>query len=157
MSPRQFEELVAEMLASEGWKVHLTPAQKDGGYDIFAISRKQNKILDSSWLVECKRYNEHRRVGVNIIRELFGVRTLLKSNSNLMLATTSDFTRGVTDIKASEYDLELVDYKRLVNWLKKYRPRTSGGLHIEDNRLMMSRKEAELSMLRYKINSRING
>lgn len=38
INPRAFEELVCEILASFDWKVHLTAATNDGGYDIFCIS-----------------------------------------------------------------------------------------------------------------------
>lgn len=34
ISPREFEEVVAELLAAFGWEVSLTPATRDGGYII---------------------------------------------------------------------------------------------------------------------------
>ena len=39
MSPRGFEELVAEMLSRLGYEVTLTPASRDGGKDIYAARR----------------------------------------------------------------------------------------------------------------------
>ncbi len=49
LSPRRFEELVAHILASFGWEVHLTSQTRDGGYDIFCISRDMSEIR-TSWI-----------------------------------------------------------------------------------------------------------
>jgi HJR/Mrr/RecB family endonuclease len=40
LEPRQFEELIAELLASFGWSVEPTGATRDGGYDILGISSR---------------------------------------------------------------------------------------------------------------------
>ncbi|WPD23100.1 MAG: pentapeptide repeat-containing protein [Candidatus Electrothrix scaldis] len=51
LSPRGFEELIAEVLSSYGWEVVLTPATKDGGYDLFAITKNKSG-LQASWIIE---------------------------------------------------------------------------------------------------------
>ncbi|HEX8198075.1 MAG TPA: restriction endonuclease [Pyrinomonadaceae bacterium] len=73
IDPRQFEELIAELLAGFGWKVELTPKIKDGGYDIFAISKNVAPGINSAWIIECKRYSPENKVGVEIVRALYGV------------------------------------------------------------------------------------
>ncbi len=133
--PRQFEELIAEILASYGWQVQLTPASKDGGYDLLAIS-KDASDLETSWIVECKKYGPENKVGVEIARALYGVKTDLRVASAL-LATTSHFTRGVKAYKASHYDLELRDYEGILEWINTYRPNPDGRLYIKDNRLIL--------------------
>src|SRR5204862_4797648 len=55
LTPRQFEEVVAELLDRQGYEVTLTPASKDGGKDIYAA---KNDMLGSFlYLVECKKYD----------------------------------------------------------------------------------------------------
>ena len=115
--PRQFEELIAEILAQYGWQVQLTPATRDGGYDLFAIS-KDRAGVQTSWIIECKKYREDRKVGIDVVRELFGVKANLDpaglpggTAGMLMVATTSHFTKGVQKRKESRYDLELRDYE----------------------------------------------
>ena len=49
-NPREFEQIVAELLASFGWQVNVTPASKDGGYDILGIT------TDGSELQTCLLY-----------------------------------------------------------------------------------------------------
>lgn len=39
LEPRRFEELVASLLAEQGFTVELTPTSRDGGYDIAAARR----------------------------------------------------------------------------------------------------------------------
>jgi uncharacterized protein YjbI with pentapeptide repeats len=139
IEPRQFEGLVAEILASYGWKVRLTPPTKDGGYDIFAIS-KDLAGLETSWIIECKKYAPENKVGVDIVRGLYGVKSDLRV-ANALLATTSYFTKGVKDFKASRYDIELKDYEGILEWINQYRPNPDGKLYIKDNRLILPGEE----------------
>ena len=83
----------------------------------------------------CKKYAEHRKVGVDVARALYGV----KSRMNVgmaMLATTSHFTKGVHELKASSYDLALRDYEGILEWINTYKPNPDGRLYIKDNRLV---------------------
>ncbi len=134
--PRQFEELIAEILASYGWEVKLTPPIKDGGYDIFAISKEIKTGLQTSWIIECKKYASENKVGVDIVRALYGVKANLNV-ANALLATTSYFTKGVQDFKASRYDIELKDYGDIIEWINQYRPNPNGKLYIKENKLVL--------------------
>jgi len=70
ISPRQFEEVIADLLADMGMEVELTPATRDGGKDILAYMKTDiGKFL---CLVETKQHNKSRPVGVNLVRSLFG-------------------------------------------------------------------------------------
>jgi hypothetical protein len=127
---RAFEELIAELLASFGWKVSLTAATRDGGYDIWGIAKNLAGVA-SHWLVECKRYRRDRVVGINLIRELYAVKAE-KHVGNAMIATTSFFSRDVKKFGRSHYDLALADFNRITGWLGSYRLNSSGTLYIRD-------------------------
>ena len=116
ISSRQFEELIADILKNFGWDVELTAATKDGGYDIFAIS-KDLSGMKSSWIIECKKYRRDRKVGIEAARSLYSVKNEMKV-SNAIIATTSTFTKGVHDFSASRYDFSLRDYDGIMEWLK---------------------------------------
>jgi len=135
IKPRQFEELIAEILASYGWQVNLTPATRDGGYDIYAISPVSGNET-TSWIIECKKNSPNRKVGIDIVRALYGLRADLKV-ANALLATTSYFSRDAHAYKASRYDLKLKDYGNILEWINDYRPNPDGKLYIKDNKLIM--------------------
>ena len=133
LGSRQFEELIAELLSSFGWDVHLTPQTKDGGYDIFAISKDMAGVR-TSWIIECKKFAQDHKVGVEIARGLYAVKLDLRV-ANAMLATTSSFTAGVRAFKSSRYDFELRDYEGILEWINTYRPHPKGKLYIQNNRV----------------------
>ncbi len=133
--PHQFEELIAEILAGYGWSVQLTPPTRDGGYDILAIS-KDGAGVRTSWIIECKKYRLDRKVGIDIARSLYAVKGEVRA-ANAMLATTSHFTKGVKDFKASRYDFELKDYEAILEWINEYQPNPNGKLYIRNNRLIV--------------------
>lgn len=137
LRPRQFEELIGEILSSYGWQVCITPASKDGGYDLFCIA-KDSSGLSTSWIVECKKYAPDNKVGIEIVRGLWGVKQDLRI-ANAMLATTSKFTSGVHQFKSSRYDLELRDFEGIVDWLQEYKPNPDGKLYLRDKTLMLPR------------------
>ena len=128
---RIFEELVAELLSSYGWDVDLTKKTRDGGYDIFAIS-KDVSGLKSSWIVECKGWKN--TVGIDVVRALYGVKADLKIG-NALLATTSQFSQDIHNYKASRYDLELKDFHGLIEWINEYKPRVDGKLYVYDDKI----------------------
>lgn len=138
MAARQFEELVAEILASYGWRVELTGATRDGGYDIFAISRDSSG-LQTSWLIECKKYRRDRIVGIDMVRALYGTRDLLVPAGMLMVATTSHFSKDVHALKESRYDLQLRDYEAILEWINAYHPNPTGRLYIKSGQLVLGK------------------
>ena len=137
---RQFEKLIAEILASYGWDVQLTPAIRDGGYDIFAISKDMQSGTKTSWMIECKKYAPENKVGVNIVRALYGVKSNRKV-ANALLATSSYYTKGAKDFKASRYDIEMKDYNDILEWIKQYKPNPDGKLYLKDNGLILPNED----------------
>jgi Restriction endonuclease len=136
VSSRDFEKIVAELLASMGWSVDLTPATRDGGYDIFAV-RRDLAGIPYNYIVECKRFAPHRKIGVGLIRELYGAQAALEKGANLLLATTSFFTRGAKKFESSRYDLTLRDYEGILEWINAYKPHPGGRLYMKNNRLII--------------------
>lgn len=115
LSPRKFEELVAELLTRQGYTVDLTPPSKDGGKDIYVARR--NDLGTFLYLVECKKYSLDNPVGVDIVRALYGTVQAEHATAGI-LVTTSRFTKGATDFqKQVEYQLSLRDYAQLHSWL----------------------------------------
>jgi HJR/Mrr/RecB family endonuclease len=117
LDPRKFEELVAELLVRENMRVQLTSQTKDGGVDIFA--EKETIFGRHLYLVECKHYNKRNKVGVSIVRSLYGL-VEDKNATKGIIVTTSDFTHGVkafTDLHKNRIDLK--NFDSLVGWLNK--------------------------------------
>jgi restriction system protein len=115
---RKFEEIVAEILDKQGYEVTLTPASGDGGFDIYA-ARKEGlgKFL---YLVECKRYAPTNKVGVEIVRSLYGVIQAQRATAGAIV-TTSFFTSGAKEFQREvQYHLHLHDYLVLQNWIADF-------------------------------------
>lgn len=128
LSPREFEEVVAELLASFGWDVSLTPPTRDGGHDILGISR-DSLGLETAWAVECKRYRRGRRVGVDVVRNLYGVKHGL-GLPQALLVTTSSLTRDAKQFADSVGDIKVADWQMLVDWLERYKRAPGEAPHV---------------------------
>ena len=119
ITPRQFEEVIADLLEGMGMEVELTPATRDGGKDILAyMDTPLGKLLT---LVETKQFNKNRPVGVSLVRTLFGTLVDHKA-TNGMLVTTSRFAKPAQEFQERhKYQLELKDYEDVVGWLMKHK------------------------------------
>jgi restriction system protein len=115
LSPRGFEELVAELLGRLEYEVTLTPASKDGGKDIYAA--KKDHLGTFLYIVECKKYAPDRPIGVALVRQLNGVVQAEQATAGI-LATTSSFTRGAKEFqKTIAFQISLKDYFGIQEWL----------------------------------------
>lgn len=116
LSPRKFEEIVAELLTRMGYEVELTPMSGDGGFDMYAA--KKDDVGRFLYLVECKRYVPPTKVGVQVVRSLHGVVQQKRANAGL-IATTSMFTKGAISFQQEvSHQMHLRDYLELYKWLK---------------------------------------
>jgi restriction system protein len=119
LSPRKFEELVAELLSRQGYRVRLTAASKDGGKDIYAAF--DNSIGSFMYMVECKRYAPDRPVGVELVRQLYGSIQVEKVTAGI-ITTTSYFTKGAKEFQSQvKHQMALRDYLDLQRWLRNGR------------------------------------
>jgi len=93
LAPRQFEELIGELLTDMGaGHVEITPFARDGGLDLLAyVDLRIGRLL---CLIEVKKYRRDRPVGIELVRHLYGV-VCLKDASHGTLVTTSTFSHEV--------------------------------------------------------------
>jgi len=118
LQPRQFEEVVQHLLRKLGHETTLTPATKDGGYDLLSTYKTPSGI-SILCLVECKRYAPERPVGVNWVRSLYGLVEQHRANMG-MVVTTSRFTSGAQAFqKDVGYRMDLREFKDLSNWINQ--------------------------------------
>lgn len=117
LTPRRFEEVVAEMLYRMGYEVTLTSESRDGGKDIYAA--KKDIIGSFLYVVECKKYAPTNGVGIGIIQRLHGVVQAEKATAGIV-ATTSYFTRDSKRFQETcSHQLSLRDYFGLISWLEE--------------------------------------
>lgn len=116
LTPRGFEELVAELLGRLKYEVTLTPASKDGGKDIYAA--KKDHLGTFLYVVECKKYAPDHPVGVGVVRQLNGVVQAERATAGI-LATTSFFTKGAKEFQQKiSFQLSLKDYLGIRDWIE---------------------------------------
>jgi restriction system protein len=119
LSPRDFEEFIAELLSKFGYKVRLGPGSKDGGVDVFA--ERDLDFGPELTLVQCKRNSPDHKVGEPIIKQLHADVNDRKASRGLVV-TTSFFTGpALRYIESSKYRLSGADFDSLQNWLARLR------------------------------------
>jgi HJR/Mrr/RecB family endonuclease len=125
MSPKQFEELIAEIVHRFGYEVELTQRTRDGGFDIIALDDRNRK---AKYLIECKRYKPTKPITVGLVRQLGGAildyvgeeRIITKAPKGIFV-TTSYFTGPARDyLERNSWLLSGTDFDGLVEWLKVY-------------------------------------
>lgn len=118
ISPRKFEEIIAELFFKKGFEVELTKQTRDGGRDIVAIKKEMD--VKTKYLIECKRYAMKRKISVGVVQRLLGVK-VAESANKAILATTSDFTKDARRFAHSHlWDLDLKDHNDIMSWIKAY-------------------------------------
>ena len=110
---REFEELVAEVFRREGYSVkENVVAGADGGVDV--------RLRREGWayLVQCKHWAGNR-VGVAVVREMFGVMTA-EGAAGVFVVCTGGFTADAREF-ASGKPVTLVDGAALVEMVERLR------------------------------------
>jgi hypothetical protein len=107
LSPRQFEELVADVFRRRGYEVTLTSQTRDAGYDL--IARRSDPVLgEQTFLVEAKKYPADRKVGLSPLRALMG--SVIGSDAERgIFVTTSSFTSDARALADKSGRLRLID------------------------------------------------
>lgn len=118
LTPRRFEELIFELVKQFGWDVTLTPATRDGGRDMVAVIPSDAGPL--LCLIEAKRFQETRKVGVELVRQLWG--TVTHEDACVgMLVTTSTFSPDARAFQQQHrFRLHLHDNGDVFDWLRRY-------------------------------------
>jgi HJR/Mrr/RecB family endonuclease len=81
LKPRVFEKLIAEVMRSLGYEVELTAQTRDGGKDLIAI-HKDSLGIPNRYIVECKRWKRSRKVSVDVVRALYGVKQMEQADQS---------------------------------------------------------------------------
>ncbi len=121
ITPRQFEEFIAELLSVLGFKdVILTPRSGDGGKDVIASHSIQGIPL--IFYFECKKYAEGNKIQLDTMRSLLGTvaHDSRKVNKGI-LVTTSTFTKGCKEFILAESRLDGKDYDGVLGWVDELR------------------------------------
>ena len=118
LTPRQYEELIGELLRDMGYEVTLTQATRDGGKDILASIKTE--CGDFLCLVDAKKYREDRKIGVSMVRTLYGTLCDYQANS-AMLVSTSKYSKDAHALQQKhQYQLSLRDYTDVAGWIQRY-------------------------------------
>lgn len=119
LEPRRFEELVAELLKAQGFEATLTPRTRDGGRDILAA--RSDRLGTLLYRVECKRYAPAKKVGVEVVRSIYGVVQSERANKGVIVTTSSFTTQALAFATPLRYQLSLRDFGALTRWLDDFR------------------------------------
>lgn len=119
LTPRQFEQLVAEILEELGFQgVELTPRSGDKGRDV--VASKHVNGVPILFAFECKKQKPQRKVGVGVARALLGTLNQSTTRANVgVLVTTSTFTRGAQNFFLTEAQVKGRDFRGVVEWLEE--------------------------------------
>lgn len=118
MDSRHFEELIAELFDGFGYAVELTKSTRDGGRDVIAIGNR--KIAESKYLIECKRYAETNKVGIQPVRSLHGVVVDERATKGIIVTTSSFTTPAEEFLQRNKWTLEGRDFEGVLEWLRMY-------------------------------------
>jgi len=111
LSPRQFEELVAELFEERGYKVELTKQTRDGGKDLIILDHRE--IGNFMIYTECKHYAQHNPVGVSVISDLVGRMTADRATAGIVV-TSSYFSPDAKVFQSKfEHQMKLIDFIKL--------------------------------------------
>lgn len=105
LSPEAFEEYIASLFASMGYRVELTQRSGDKGVDIF-LYKDDKKIA-----VQCKKYSKKNLVGSPDVQSFLGA--IHNSNSVKGIFITTSFFTLEAEKFARNNPIELIDAVKL--------------------------------------------
>ena len=117
LQPHEFEQLVADVYRRHGFNAQVTQRTRDGGKDITATCEIGGVVFRTYF--ECKRYAPNNPVGVDVVDRLYGVMDKDRIDKGIIV-TSSYFTQdAIKAATALNERLELVDYKKLQQLMRK--------------------------------------
>jgi restriction system protein len=87
LKPVQFEQLVAGLFQSSGYKTTTTKGSYDGGVDVIAVKDGRRH------LIQCKKFKT-QKVSVGMVREFYGALADQLSSAKGYFVTTGDRRPG---------------------------------------------------------------
>jgi ssDNA-binding Zn-finger/Zn-ribbon topoisomerase 1 len=125
MTPRQFEDAIAELFRQLGYTVTQTPFVNDGGKDAIAIKNGRKH------LIECKRYSEGRSIGRRDL-QIFVAAMHDEGADCGFFINTGTFTRTALEY-ASKNSITLYDRSQLPSLISEAYP---GKIDVSSARIM---------------------
>ena len=117
LTAKEFEELIAELLAAEGFtNISVTGRAGDGGVDIAA--RCQRPFIQGCYIVQCKKYY-YRRVSPKEVKEFRGSIADRQATKGAFV-TTGSFSRGARKF-AQDTGIAAIDGTEVVALLSQHR------------------------------------
>ena len=120
LNAKEFEEVIAELYAIDGYTTELVGSwnQADGGIDIVAV-KDDIGSFQYRMAIQCKRYSPYRRVSAAPIRSLAGVLDRFHAHAGAIV-TTSDFTKPAKEeAETFFWKISLIDFEGIVEALRK--------------------------------------
>ncbi|MGH1396347.1 MAG: restriction endonuclease, partial [Trichormus sp.] len=123
IDPYKFEEMIAELLRSQGFDIFLTSKSGDKGRDIIAAfyENSQQYLM----MVECKRRKGNSVLGPVEARALLGqfyFEKIQGTGFNCAMLVTSAGSIGPTavDIQQQTTELSIRDRDAIIEWISSY-------------------------------------
>jgi hypothetical protein len=116
LTPKEFEDYIAELFNRLGYKAYAVGGPNDGGIDV--IAEKDGK----KHYIQCKKYFKSREVSVGDVRDFYGALADKLSNSKAYFITTSKFTLPAEEFTGDK-PIELVDGNKLLEYIKLVNPK----------------------------------
>jgi len=119
LSPREFEELVADLLTKSGFAVKLGPKGRDHGVDVFA--ERKTDFGPELVIVQCKKYREDRKIGEPVIKQLHADVRDRDASKGLLVTSSSFSSVAKSYIDMYKYKLQGKDFASLKTWIDQVR------------------------------------
>lgn len=118
LDPFAFEHFIGDLFVKMGYFSRVTKKSNDGGIDIFA--KLQTPTGADEIIIQCKhKENPNSTVGVDKVRELFGVLSANRKLTKGFLITNGKFTSGAYDFANGKL-IELIDGTKLKGYVEIY-------------------------------------
>lgn len=120
---REFERLMADLLAEIGFEVELTPPSKDGGKDIILRCSKYQK----SYIVEIKHWASGQKVGKKFLTQFLNVIINEERERGLFISTfgyTKNAFEGITRIQRER--IRVAEKEKVLALCEIYKKKRSG-------------------------------
>lgn len=123
LSWKEFEELLGEAYRRRGYRVRENAGTgPDGGVDL-VIEKNDGRTL-----VQCKQWRD-RKVGVQIVREMFGIMTAEKADG-VIIVSSGMFTQEAENFAAGKA-IDLVDGEQLLELVKNVQAGQDGKRQVD--------------------------
>lgn len=129
---REYETLLFRVFQSQGFQAELGPGRGDGGVDIKLLQK--DPMGDILTLVQAKKYAPRRKIGLEAVAALHGIRDVNKAQNSIFV-TTSEYAPAAREFAArTSNKLTLYTSSDIASWCKD----ASRGI-IQDKTKLMDR------------------